>query len=102
LRSDEYGLERQAVACEKWLRRIRQQIENVPLPRPQEQPAAVSQQPHLSCVVERLAETTTEIVAERIHQTFESGWREPASPQLGECEELENVDRSVAAFGEAA
>jgi len=74
----------------------------MPLTRTQEQPAAVSQQPHLPRVVERLAETTAETVAERIHQSFECGGREPAPAQLGEREELENVDRSVAPFGEAA
>ena len=61
------GVERQSLAGHERLRRIDEQVEDVPLARPKEQAPAVRQQPHLAGVVERLGQPATEVVAQRVH-----------------------------------
>ena len=72
------------------------------LPGAQEQPAAVGQQPHFARVVERLRQPAAKVRTQRVHELFQIRRREPAAPQVGENDELDEIDRRVPALRKSA
>ena len=88
---------------EQRLRRRFQQVEELPLRRARVDSAAVGQQLHAAAAAGRFEQPDAELVLQDARRWREAaGIEKPALAQIGENEQLEQLDRRVAALGVSA